>query len=138
VAAAGGVMDREVQLELQRWCSWALQQFLPAVADRLTASAGVAAAAGDVHHPEVYVPLFRCCLGLWAVGPWLRGGSDEGASDGSSGGSSLERLVLGADAERLLAQLCSCSLPEGLSGAVQAAGDGLDPTAAGAALFLLQ
>ena len=140
VAAAGGVMDSEVEAELQRWCNWALQQFLPAVVERLTASAGSGAAAGDVHHPEVYVPLFRCCLGLWAVGPWLRGGSNEAASDGSSGsnGSSSGRVVLRADAERLLAQLYSCRLPEGLSGAVQAARDGLDPSAAGAALFLLQ
>jgi hypothetical protein len=85
---------------------------------------------GDVHHPEVFVPLYRCCLGLWAAAPSL---STAAAAAGQEGPSSWAQAVA------LLGQLSQLQLPKGLVQAVQAARDGEAVTAGSSGLlFLLQ
>jgi hypothetical protein len=116
---------------LQEWCSSATRGFLSGVVDSLSQAAAAgpadlqaATACADVAHPEVYVPLYRCCLGLWALGPWLHQQQQQQQQQQHS---------------KLLGVLLGLQLPVGLHQAAQAAleGWGLHCPAMHPALFLL-
>jgi hypothetical protein len=117
---------------LSNWCSSATCGFLSGVVDGLSqAAAGrvgcsdlAATALADVAHPEVYVPLYRCCLGMWALGQWLQ---------------QQQQQQQQQQRRRLLGELLGLRLPAGLHHAAQAAleGWGLDCPDMRPALFLL-
>jgi hypothetical protein len=122
----GGCTQAQLGALLSGWCAGVVGGFLQVVAAGLTAQGCV----GDVHHPEVFVPLYRCCLGLWAAAPSL---STAAAAAGQEGPSSWAQAVA------LLGQLSQLQLPKGLVQAVQAARDGEAVTAGSSGLlFLLQ
>jgi hypothetical protein len=122
----------EVDRVLLAWCDGVDTGFLPAVVDSLAAPGVTQRRAGfqarDVHHPEVFVPLYRCCLGLWAAGAWLRlGGNDRLAVQQGMSAAALA-AVSGAQAgdegiDGLLDRLSRLVLPCGLAQCVQAAQD---------------
>jgi hypothetical protein len=129
-AEGSSAYQAEVDRVLSAWCHGVGSGFLPAVVDSLTAPGGTQGQAGfpanDAHHPEVFVPLYRCCLGLWAMGAWVHlSGSDRlAAQQGVSAAVLLEcsgRQVWDEGIGGLLNRLSGLVLPCGLAQCVEAA-----------------
>jgi hypothetical protein len=73
---------------ISSWCA-GLEKYLGDVVGKMSAVRSSAAGGwvgGDTNHPEVFVPLYRCLLGLLAAAPWWAGASS----------SSREQLAAGA------------------------------------------
>jgi hypothetical protein len=123
------------------WCASMVQRFLPAVVDTLKTSSGGSGSGGSAGHPEVFVPLYRCCLGLWAAQPWLLLQQQQqcrGELQGPDGGVQAARQGLRSAADRLVDRLASLSLPDGLGQAVQLGRSGNAGCDTQRLLFLLQ
>jgi len=127
---------------LGTWCSSIVRRFLPAVVPGVAAVGrgggnATACTAGDMIHPEVFVPLYRCCLALWAARPWLQQGETASEPLLPCGGGVQGELW--AEVCALLTQLMQAHPPQAVAAMVQAVSSQAEESAAShcAALFLL-
>jgi hypothetical protein len=79
---------------ISSWCQ-GLAQYLSDVMAKMSAVSSSAAGGwvgGDTNHPEVFVPLYRCLLGLWAATPWWAkfSSSSSSSTEQASGSTAAE------------------------------------------------
>jgi hypothetical protein len=88
---------------ISSWCA-GLAKYLGDVVGKMSAVSSNAAGGwvgGDTNHPEVFVPLYRCLLGLLAAAPWWAGANSSSSSSGeqlAAGGTSAAAAAAAAAA----------------------------------------